>query len=350
MRRLFNILHRRLIRFTSAEQLLSMPSNNVIPLPEPEDDLQDQALRWVVRLNSGEVTQGDRQAFTLWVQQNRKHRQAYFAARRFWRQMGNLDLPAVENLPGGQSGITSETERKKVSRRLAAGFAIILMLAVSFLSRPFLMRHFIADYSTGIGEIKTLHLADGSTVYLNTDTLITEHYSPEHRAIELLAGEAEFHVAHDTGRPFVVTAGDGHTRALGTRFVVKYLDGKARVSVLEHAVEISSENHASVTLNSGYKIDYGDQGLLNVPTAIVPSETNAWRGGKLKFNARPLREVVAEIDRYLPGKILLVNDDLADHQVTGVFGIENLDRAITVIAKTLHMQTAEFGSLLYVMY
>lgn len=326
-----------------------MPPDNVIPLPEPEDDLQQQAMSWVTRLNSGEASKGDRQAFSLWIQQSREHRQAYFAARRLWLQMAQLDLTETNAPPVEPPNPPPAATRQPRIRPFYKGIALMVLLVGLLPLRPLYLRYFVADFYTGVGEIKTLRLSDGSTVYLNTDSLIAEHYSQDTRNIELLTGEAEFDVAPDKTRPFIVTAGNGKTRALGTRFVVKYADDKVRIGVLEHAVEISSENHESVTLNSGYKLEYGSKGLLDIPKTINKSEVDAWRDGKLKFTAKPLKEVIAEIDRYLPGKIVLANAGFDDHQVSGVFEIKNIDRAIHVIAKSLHLQTANIG-LLTVIY
>ncbi|MGH8477048.1 MAG: FecR family protein [Methylococcales bacterium] len=327
-----------------------MPPDNVIPLPEPQDDLQRQALSWVVRLNSGEATQGDRQAFTLWIEQNTEHRQAFFAARRLWRDIGYVDLTQAATASQADSDKRSRTGASTSRARSAYALAALGLLTVCLLASYPLVPYFIADYVTSVGEVKTLHLSDGSTVYLNTDSMIAENFSENKRNLELLAGEAEFAVAHDMKRPFVVTAGTGRTRALGTRFIVRYANDTVRVSVLENTVEITSETQAPVTLNSGYRLEYGRQGLLNVSKAPSNSEANAWRYGKLKFNARPLKEVVAEIDRYVAGKIVLANDRFAAHQVSGVFEIENLDRAIPVIAKSLQLKTVGIDDLLVVIY
>ncbi len=308
-------------------------------------------MSWVARLNSGEATRGDRQAFSLWIEQNAEHRQAFFAARQLWREMAYLDSTETAITPPVESDRLSRREPSKIAARFVYTVAALGLTAVFLLvSHPLFVRFFIADYMTSVGEIKSLHLSDGSTVHLNTDSMIAENFTENERNLELLAGEAEFEVAHDKQRPFVVSAGNGTTRALGTRFIVQYTNDKVRVSVLENAVEISSGNRKPVTLNSGYRWEYRGQGLFDVPKAFLESEPNAWRSGKLKFDARPLKEVVAEIDRYIPGKIILANDRLASHRVSGVFEIENLDRAIPVIAESLKLRTSGIGGFLVVIY
>lgn len=241
---------------------------------------------------------------------------------------------------------------RKQYRRAGWRHAIALSAALigAILLKPVYIRYALADYRTVVGEIKTVRLADGSTIRLNTDTLIAEHYSDEQRGLELLAGEAEFEVAHDPQRPFVVKARHGSTEALGTRFIVNAADRSVRISVLENTVEISSRNHAPVKLETGFELAYGEGGLTDVPRPISESDRLTWRDGKLKFNARPLAEVIEEINRYLPGTIVLANQSYAEHIVNGVFEIDRLDNAVNVIAQSLDLQIAGFGRFLRVIY
>ncbi len=326
-----------------------MPPNNVIHLPESEGDLQQQAIDWVVRLNSGEASKNDREAFTQWISRSDEHRQAFFAARDLWRQMDSLALPETDRPQAAAASVVAETA---APRRLGWRHAVALtaVLAVALSMKPVYIRYMLADYRTAVGEIKIVRLADGSTIRLNTDTLIAEHYSDQQRGLELLAGEAEFEVAHDKQRPFVVKAGNGSTRALGTRFIVDAVESSVRVSVLENAVEISSRKHAPVKLETGYELAYSDGGLTDVPRPIAENERLAWRDGKLKFNAKPLAEVIEEINRYLPGTIVLANQAYAEHKVNGVFEIDRLDNAVHVIAQSLDLQIAGLGRFLRVIY
>lgn len=230
-------------------------------------------------------------------------RQAFFDARRLWREIAYLDLANAETSPLVDSESPATLKTSKIAARRAFAVATLGLITVCLLlSHPLAGRYFSADYTTSVGEIKSLHLSDGSTVHLNTGSMIAENFTEHERNLELLAGEAEFEVAHDQKRPFVVTAGNGRTRALGTRFIVQYTHDKVQVSVLENAVEISSDHHAPVTLNSGYKLEYRGQGLFYTPETLSKSEPNVWRTGNLKFDARPLKEIISEIDRYLPGR------------------------------------------------
>ena len=64
-------------------------------------------------------------------------------------------------------------------------------------------------------------LADGSVLYLNTDTAVTIRYSRTERLVVLKSGQAGFEVAHDPNRPFRVFAGPAEAVAHGTEFDVR---------------------------------------------------------------------------------------------------------------------------------
>src|SRR5690606_38747537 len=79
-------------------------------------------------------------------------------------------------------------------------------------------------------------LSDGSSLILNTNSIVQQHYSATQRMVRLESGEALFNVAHDASRPFVVLAADGVFRAVGTRFSVRIDPDHVTVTVTEGRV------------------------------------------------------------------------------------------------------------------
>jgi transmembrane sensor len=62
-------------------------------------------------------------------------------------------------------------------------------------------------YKTDIGERRVVALPDGSRISMDSDTRVQVEYGKNARAITLDRGRSRFDVAHDTSRPFTVTAG-----------------------------------------------------------------------------------------------------------------------------------------------
>jgi transmembrane sensor len=57
----------------------------------------------------------------------------------------------------------------------------------------------------------------------------------------------------------------------------------------------------------------------------------AWQSGLLIFRDRPLVSVVEEVNRYRPGKIVIVSAALRQRSVNGDFEIAKLDSFVTQV-------------------
>src|SRR5690606_23127337 len=96
-------------------------------------------------------------------------------------------------------------------------------------------------HTTEVGEHRTFSLPDGSTITLNTNSELKVTYDKDFRNIRLLRGEAHFEVARDLDRPFLVYAGNGLVRAVGTAFTVFIHDPKeVEVTVTHGVIEVSA--------------------------------------------------------------------------------------------------------------
>lgn len=314
--------------------------------------LEQEAVAWMVRLHSGEMTESDRRALGEWRSRNDSHDQAFRKVAHLWHRLEPLrhQLPlsweqviprpgTVETSLGGDPKKEQKPRRRWiVPGALAASIAALaVMLVVAGEVLPFLG----ADARTRTGEQLTVPLDDGSRIHLNTQAAVSIHYSNEVRRIDLLAGEAAFRVAKDTARPFIVHSGRGQVRAVGTEFIVRESEEAAIVTVTEGVVEVSASgarDDAPALVHAGRRVAYGSSGLSPVEPADVRVAT-AWQRGKLIFEAAPLSVVIEEINRYRPGRVVLMNDSLARHPVSGVFDLDRLDAALSTIEQTLPVTT-----------
>ncbi len=97
-----------------------------------------------------------------------------------------------------------------------------------------------ANLCDRIGEQRSIALADGSTLELNSRSKVRVRYSEHERALELLEGQALFRVAKDTSRPFIVSCDGTRVRAVGTQFDVNKKRGGTVVTVVEGQVSVVS--------------------------------------------------------------------------------------------------------------
>jgi transmembrane sensor len=196
-------------------------------------------------------------------------------------------------------------------------------------------------YVTGVGERRTVRLADGSAVALNTASVVEVAYSAGRRDIRLLQGQALFDVAHNAARPFVVTAGDRVVTALGTRFDVRLDAGAVKVVLVEGRVKVEPLRPAGLerivpvlgrqTLDAGEAL-VADPGE-GVEVAVADTEqATSWRRGQVIFRDDTIAAAVAEMNRYSDTQLVIDDPRIGALKISGVFGVtreENFLAALT---------------------
>ena len=151
-------------------------------------------------------------------------------------------------------------------------------------------------YAADTGEVRRIVLEDGSSVTLNTDSVIRVRYEAGQRRVDLGHGEASFAVAHDASRPFVVRAGDLRVRAVGTEFVVRLQGEQVSVTVAEGVVEVKRPTPGPDARRLIYE---HDQIVAAGPAPLTATNIGqdevarqlAWRDGLLVFDGEALSEI-----------------------------------------------------------
>lgn len=59
--------------------------------------------------------------------------------------------------------------------------------------------------------------------------------------------------------------------------------------------------------------------------AVDPAQTTSWQSGLLIFHDRSLNDVVEEINRYRPGRIVITNNELGRRIINATFHMDQLD-------------------------
>ncbi|WEK33404.1 MAG: FecR domain-containing protein [Candidatus Pseudomonas phytovorans] len=195
----------------------------------------------------------------------------------------------------------------------------------------------LADQRTGVGERRTLHLADGSRMELAPQTRVDIDVEGQRRLLRLYSGELYVQVAADPQRPFEVEAANGRIRALGTEFDVRRNERDVHLTVTEHAVRVNvlAEGIAQVTeVQQGQGLDYNSAGLSQ-PFDVDPAAQTAWRHDRLVFNHRSLGEVLDAMKPYHPGLIWVRDEALRQLPVTGVVGTDDLAAQLQLLQQSL---------------
>jgi transmembrane sensor len=299
-------------------------------------DIDEEAAVWIWRMDSAAVAAADRQAFEAWLRQDPRHRRAAAALSAVW---STLDGLAEAKRDEKIATFTNTAKLPLLHHPQRWWFAAAVLAAVA-VGAIWLQQGSgeSQTLATAVGQQRNVTLADGSTVTLNTNTILETDLRRYTREIYLRKGEAHFQVAHDRSRPFLVHAGDAVVRAVGTAFEVRVLtDQHVDVVVDEGRVEVqatallpASPNPAARAraaaattvraLNAGERLSTASRDYAVTPiTAQQMSTELAWREGAIVFDGQPLSEAIAEIERYTDARIVVTDPEIARLRVGGRF-------------------------------
>jgi transmembrane sensor len=187
------------------------------------------------------------------------------------------------------------------------------------------------------GEQRTLRLADGSILHLNTDSAVSIRYGNAERLVILDSGQAAFEVAHEAKRAFRVRAGSAEIVDLGTRFDVRLEQGSTLVTVVEGRVDVGPRNPRQtksppfIELSADQQIRVTDGVWPATPVAVDTKRTTAWLHRQIVFDNEPLERVAAEYNRYSVKPIEIATPALRNLRISGVFATDDTEAFIAFL-------------------
>ncbi|MDO8306387.1 FecR domain-containing protein [Herminiimonas sp.] len=320
--------------------LLSSGNKKTPPLLIDRSILE-AAANWYVHLKSGTPGAIELATFERWLADDEMHRRAWSLVQKMERHLGSLPsslaLPALKNV---------QTQRRATMKVLTLLVASGGTGWLTYERTPW--RSWAADYRTDPGRQKTIQLADGGSLELNTDTAVDIRYDANIRLMRLHEGEIMIRTAQDipsgaqsSPRPFIVETPQGRIRALGTRFSVRSNDGVTHVAVFEHAVEITPLDMQGkpVRIEAGQQADFSVMKISDAHT--VQRNQEAWTRGMLVAVDWRLEDFLAELSRYKRGRIYC-DPAIADMKVTGAYRIDNTDLVLDSLTTSHPIQVKYF--------
>ena len=298
--------------------------------------VKDAATAWFVRLRDEPLSDNVRRAFEDWRDAETTNADAYREIERLWSGLDQIDRRSVsrsvrQNVANPSAG-SALRGRRLTWRRMATAASLVIVVFAGILSQT--QPGILADYRTGIGEQRSIVLADGSTAQLDASTMLSVNFDADRRSTTLHGGEAYFDLATEPARPFVVDAGVGRVEALGTAFSVERRNGVVDVVVTESKVIVSDRRGRTAVVAAGQGVRITSAGLGSVALADALTAL-AWRRERLVFDNRPLGEVLDELQRYRRGRIVILDDELSALPVTGSFALSDTDATLETIERAL---------------
>ena len=361
-------------------------------------NINQEACEWVAKMHDADLSVEQAEQLRQWMAQSQAHKQELKRMAQRWDELNVLTELAVPLVP---EAITAD--KKQRSPNAALGFfngllanatgglsraslltsaAVVLVLVGLVFTLPNNSMEGSQTYITAIGEQRRITLADNSIVQLNTNSAVVVSYTDSERGIQLQKGEAHFTVSHNPHRPFLVRAGNGLVRAVGTAFSVRLYERSVDVIVTEGRVALNKADALPVSTqrslqqpaqhslqqSAQHSLQQSTQSAISEPStniklaqntaepayldagqaAIFDTTTHSielvqgldrdelerkllWRNGLIRFAGAPLEEVVAEISRYTALNIVIREPELKALRIGGLFKVGETQKMLDVL-------------------
>ncbi|MDD0841749.1 FecR family protein [Pseudomonas sp. Gutcm_11s] len=310
-----------------------------------EQQRQEAATHWYVRLQNPQLPASERIDFRRWLDSDPANAEAFHAVELLWKKLA---------APAQRLASTGWHRRKPTPQwlrgpMLSAACILGLAVATLFWRDPGVMQRYTADHASAPGSQQQLTLADGSQVLLDADSAMDLHFSAGERRVTLLRGRAWFDVQHDAGRPFVVESRKLTTRVLGTAFAVDASGASEQVTVSRGRVEVRTASGAHLQLTPDQQASLDADGLQG-PRTVDGERALAWRRGLLIFDRASLGEVLDSLQRMDHPPVVLLDRQLRERRLSGTFPSNNPQALLAAISAELGLKSTRLPGLAVVLH
>jgi transmembrane sensor len=312
------------------------------------DAIETAAAEWLCEREEG-FAPGRAQAFAAWRAVDPRHEAAVAETERAMELLA--EMPAVRAPLAARIAEVTQPVAPVVRWGgfrppvWAAGLAAALVLAAGVWWLATNRSTDSQRYVTAAARQQQIALKDGSVVNLNVSSEVSVRLTENERRVTLASGEAHFAVAHDTARPFIVTAAGISVRAVGTAFSVRMGEAGVEVLVTEGKVEVAREAAViSAVAAMPAQLVAGERTVVPrsapVTTATVeqvsPEVLSAavrWHSQLMTFSDLPLREAVSLFNRRNDTQLVLADEKLGGQKIGGTFAVDQVEAFVRLLEK-----------------
>lgn len=313
------------------------------------DEVRDQAIAWLVRVESDAADAEDWMALEAWLAESDEHRAAFDQVEVMSSAIADDREAILAGLSPDETDakVVDLTARRAPSRRMwiAGGVGAIAAALVAAVGVGVFTQPSTQVFQTDRGEVRTVRLEDGSTLQINGGSTVRVRFERGARRVFMDGAEAAFDVAHDSRRPFVIEAADQRIQVVGTAFNVRDDARSVTVTVRRGIVAVGPlKGPEQVRLTAGRELVHRIGGGSTVRSADAAS-AYGWTQGRLICRDRRLGDIAADLNRRLPTPIV-VEGAAADLKFSGVLVVDDETAVLNALERYLPVRaTREAGRI-----
>ena len=290
---------------------------------ETDDAIFDEAIAWLVRVESEDATDRDRAELAQWLASSDSHRDAFDAVELLSGDIAGSAGDILAALPPRPAKVVEFRPRAFRPHRWLAPVAVAAAVAGAVVIGAAAWRAYEGvptDYRAAPGQTRLVLLADGTRIRLDSASTMRVQLGWRTRRVELGEAEAAFDVAKDPTRPFVIDVGDQQVRVVGTEFNIRHYDGTVVITVRRGVVEVRQPDMGPqpiARLTKGEELRHSEGTPQSSVAGVDADAAFAWTDGRLVCDNQPLSEIVAYLNRRYLVPIRL-SDAAAKRRFSGV--------------------------------
>jgi transmembrane sensor len=331
--------------------------------PAPSEAVESAAAEWLALHDRG-LTPAQQDAFLQWLAAAPEHRASFQRHQQMWADLNLLAHWRPEHSSTPNPGLLARPRRRNgLVRRAARPLAVAACIALVWTGWVFTRGGSSYTATFEATSYQQQQLPDGTSVEMNRDTSLVAQFSASERRILMVQGEAQFFVARDAGRPFIVRAGGVDVRAVGTAFNVRVAGSNIEVLVTEGVVQVAQKAPSVPAASPGVgdsravieRLTAGYRTIVPVvpatsPPPVMPVSSEEierllqWKPRLLDFDSTPLAEVVVEFNRRNSRQLVIGEAELQTLPIVASVRSDNVDGFVRTLEATFGVQAEPAAS------
>lgn len=220
--------------------------------------------------------------------------------------------------------------------------SLLLLVVCTYLMRDSIIYQ---QYKTTYGELRTIHLSDGSRVTLNANSALKVPrfgFGEGSREV-FLTGEAEFSVQHlpDHQRFIVRTPDQLEVQVLGTEFMVYSRTRGSKVVLNKGKVQLRSlknQETQPLVITSGDVVTISTQGRLTLRHHQPIAVHAGWKEHRFTFENTSVSEIAYQLTERFGVQIVIADSLLAKRTIGGTFKATTAEDLLQVMSDMLEVK------------